>query len=60
MTYRNHVQELREQREREEQAIKETLEFYNSATKISVKLSDIETNCLSKNNLLINKYLRKK
>ena len=59
MTYRNHVQELREQREKDEQHLKEILEFYNSRTKINAKLSDIETNCLSKNNLT-NKYFRKK
>jgi len=44
MTYRNYVQELREQREREEQHIKKILKFYDSATKIKIKLSDIKTN----------------
>ena len=59
MTYRNYVQELRDQREREEQYIKKILEFYDSSTKINAKLSDIKTNCLPKNNST-NKYLRKK
>ena len=59
MTNRNYVQEIREEREREQQEIKEMHEFYNSSTKINAKLSDIKTNCLPKNNST-NKYLRKK
>ena len=43
MTNRNYVQEIREEREREEQHIKKILEFYNSSTKIDAKLSDIKT-----------------
>ena len=44
MTNRNYVQELREEREREEQHIKKILEFYNSSTKNNAKLIDIKTN----------------
>ena len=43
MTYRNYVQKLKEEREREEQEIKEMHKFYNSSTKINAKLSDIKT-----------------
>ena len=43
MTNRNYVQEIREEREREQQEIKEMHEFYNSSTKINDKLSDIKT-----------------
>ena len=44
MTKRNYVQEIREEREREEKHIKKILEFYNSSIKIMAKLSDIKTN----------------
>ncbi len=43
MTNRNFVQEIREEREREEQHIKKILEFYNSRIKINARLSDIKT-----------------
>ena len=43
MTNRNYVQEIREEREREEKHIKKILELYNSSTKINAKLSDIKT-----------------
>ena len=44
MTYRNYLQELKKEREREEQEIKQMHEFYNSSTKINAKLCDIKTN----------------
>ena len=43
MTNKNSFQEIREERERLEQEIKEMHEFYNSSTKINAKLSDIKT-----------------
>ena len=43
MTNRNYLQELREERDREEQEIKEMHKFYNSSTKVNGKLSDIKT-----------------
>mgnify|MGYP003124846109 CR=1 FL=1 len=59
MTNRNYLQELKEEREREKQEIKEMLEFYNSSTKINAKVSDIQTNCSLKKNFHV-KYLRGK
>ena len=49
MKHRNHLQEIREEREREEQFIKEMYELYNSSTKINAKLSDIKTNAMEEN-----------
>jgi len=43
MTYKNPLQQIREEREREEQEIKEMHEFYNSRIKINAKLSHIKT-----------------
>jgi len=43
MINRNHLKELRKEREREEQEIKEMHKFYNSNTKIIAKINDIKT-----------------
>ena len=43
MTYKNSLQEIREERERLEQEIKEMHEFYNSSTKINDKIRNIKT-----------------
>ena len=53
MQHRNHLQEIREEREREEQFIKEMYELYNSSTKINFTPSGRRTILLSPIEVLI-------